>query len=124
MAWFFPRLLGGLWPPGQSDLVVRTGGSNDLAGSFQHFGACGVFFGEPEQAIAQIDVGTIPREALATRSLFTKIERLCHWTHSQPRRESLRALSHRRLRISASDVWSVSALCRVGDSIPCRSLGT
>jgi len=78
MAWFFPRLLGGLWPPGQSDLVVRTGGSNDLAGSFQHFGACSVFFGEPEQAIAQIDVGTIPREALATRGLFTKIERLCH----------------------------------------------
>jgi hypothetical protein len=53
-------------------LVVRTG-SNAPAGSFQHFSACRVFFREPEQAIAQIDGGAIPREALATRGLLTKI---------------------------------------------------
>ena len=54
-------------------LFVRTGISNWVSRTFHRCGPRGVFIGEPEQPVLQIEIGGIARETAATLGLLAKL---------------------------------------------------
>jgi len=99
-------------------LFARAGLPNRHVVIFLGAGPCGVFPGEPEKAVAQGRIGAVAGEAAATLGLFAKVKRLRHRTHSQRGGSPLRGSQCRRLRMVAGNLWIVSPLCPVCDSIP------